>query len=230
MSGYTWQLIEWFKNNQGKSKTKLAINSNLGLTNDKIDEFAEIIHSLPHVEVYTSCESVGLQAEYIRDGLDYKQWLENVRFLIESNSVKSLHVMCTINALCLDSLPGFLDQLVELKEENGKDFPNFTLNILRFPSFQSPLVLPTELKDQYRQNLLTWLDKNRDNKILHQHEIQHVQRLIDYLDVVKTPHSDAFDQTSLNNDFKKFYAQYDQRRGKDFVKAFPTLSDWYSTL
>jgi len=230
MSGYTWQLIEWFKNNQGKSKTKLAINSNLGLTNDKIDEFAEIIHSLPHVEVYTSCESVGLQAEYIRDGLDYKQWLENVRFLIESNSVKSLHVMCTINALCLDSLPGFLDQLVELKEENGKDFPNFTLNILRFPSFQSPLVLPTELKDQYRQNLLTWLDKNRDNTLLHQHEIQHVQRLIDYLDVVKTPHSDAFDQASLNNDFKKFYAQYDQRRGKDFVKAFPALADWYSTL
>ncbi len=230
MSGYTWQLIEWFKNNQGKSKTRLAINSNLGLTNDKIDEFAEIIHSLPHVEVYTSCESVGLQAEYIRDGLDYKQWLENVRFLIESNSVKSLHVMCTINALCLDSLPGFLDQLVELKEENGKDFPNFTLNILRFPSFQSPLVLPTEIKDQYRQNLLTWLDKNRDNKFLHQHEIQHVQRLIDYLDVVKTPHSDAFDQASLNNDFKKFYAQYDQRRGKDFVKAFPALADWYSTL
>ena len=230
MSGYTWQLIEWFKNNQGKSKTRLAINSNLGLTNDKIDEFAEIIHSLPHVEVYTSCESVGLQAEYIRDGLDYKQWLENVRFLIESNSVKSLHVMCTINALCLDSLPGFLDQLVKLKEENGKDFPNFTLNILRFPSFQSPLVLPTEIKDQYRQNLLTWLDKNRDNKFLHQHEIQHVQRLIDYLDVVKTPHSDAFDQASLNNDFKKFYAQYDQRRGKDFVKAFPALADWYSTL
>ena len=230
MSGYTWQLIEWFKNNQGKSKTRLAINSNLGLTNDKIDEFAEIIHSLPHVEVYTSCESVGLQAEYIRDGLDYKQWLENVRFLIESNSVKSLHVMCTINALCLDSLPGFLDQLVELKEENGKDFPNFTLNILRFPSFQSPLVLPTELKDQYRQNLLTWLDKNRDNTLLHQHEIQHVQRLIDYLDVVKTPHSDAFDQASLNNDFKKFYTQYDQRRGKDFVRAFPALADWYSTL
>ncbi len=230
MSGYTWQLIEWFKNNQGKSKTRLAINSNLGLTNDKIDEFAEIIHSLPHVEVYTSCESVGLQAEYIRDGLDYKQWLENVRFLIESNSVNSLHVMCTINALCLDSLPGFLDQLVELKEENGKDFPNFTLNILRFPSFQSPLVLPTEIKDQYRQNLLTWLDKNRDNKILHQHEVQHVQRLIDYLDVVKIPHSDAFDQASLNNDFKKFYAQYDQRRGKDFVKAFPALADWYSTL
>ena len=138
--------------------------------------------------------------------------------------------MCTINALCLDSLPEFLDQLVELKEENGRDFPNFTLNILRFPSFQSPLVLPAELKDRYRQNLLQWLDKNRDNKFLHQHEVQHIQRLIDYLDVVKTPHSDAFDQASLNNDFKKFYAQYDQRRGKDFVKAFPALADWYSTL
>ena len=39
MSGYTWQLIEWFKQNQGRSNTKLAINSNLGIDRDKIKDF-----------------------------------------------------------------------------------------------------------------------------------------------------------------------------------------------
>jgi hypothetical protein len=54
--------------------------------------------------------------------------------------------------------------------------------------------------------------------------------LIDYLDVVKTPHSEAFDRPKLLNDFRQFYTQYDQRRGKDFVAAFPELKEWYNSL
>jgi hypothetical protein len=66
--------------------------------------------------------------------------------------------------------------------------------------------------------------------MLQQHERNHVQRLIDYLDVVKTPHSEAFDRPKLLNDFKQFYTQYDQRREKDLVKTFPNLAEWYQLL
>jgi hypothetical protein len=75
-----------------------------------------------------------------------------------------------------------------------------------------------------------WLYRNRDNPCLHEHEINHTQRLIDYLDVVKTPHSDTFEMPKLLNDFKQFYTQYDQRRGKDFTSAFPELTEWYNSL
>jgi hypothetical protein len=34
----------------------------------------------------------------------------------------------------------------------------------------------------------------------------------------------------LLNDFKQFYTQYDQRRGKDFVTTFPHLKEWYNDL
>jgi hypothetical protein len=30
------------------------------------------------------------------------------------------------------------------------------------------------------------------------------------------------------NDFQQFYTQYDQRRGKDFVTAFPSLKTWFN--
>ena len=65
---------------------------------------------------------------------------------------------------------------------------------------------------------------------MHEHEINHVSRLIDYLDVVKTPHSEAFDMPKLHNDFKEFYSQYDVRRNKEFATAFPALANWYNTL
>jgi hypothetical protein len=223
MSGYTWKLIDWFKQNQGKSSTRLAINSNLGFSQEKLQEFIDAIRSLPHVELYTSMEATGTQAEYIRDGLDYEQWCTNINLLLQSNTVKAVHVMCTINALCLTTLPDLLDQLLELKRTYGRERVNFTLNILRFPSFQSALVLPTELRNQYRDDLATWLAVNRADPMLHEHEINHTQRLIDYLDVVKTPHSDTFEMPKLRNDFREFYSQYDARRAKDFATTFPKL-------
>jgi hypothetical protein len=227
MSGHTWQLIDWFKLNQGKSQTRLAINSNLGLEPDKMADFVTAIESLPHVEIYTSNESVGTHAEYIRDGLDYTQWINNMHILARSGAAKAVHVMCTINALCLDSLPEFLDQLVEFKKEYGRDFPNFTLNILRFPSFQNPLVLPIELRQHYADRLSQFLVRHKGYNYLHDHEIAHIDRLVKYLVEVDTPHSEAFDMPKLHNDFREFYNQYDQRRGKDFVNTFPALTKFY---
>jgi hypothetical protein len=228
MSGDTWKLIDWFKNNKGRSQTKLAINSNLGVDVD-IDRLLGSIEG-QNVDIYTSMEATGIQAEYIRDGLDYTAWLVNVQKLLDSNDIRAVHCMATINALCLDSLPDLLDQLIQLKQVYGRERVNFTLNILRFPSFQSALILPDNLRTQYKDQLQLWLDNNQTDPLLHEHEINHMQRLIDYLDVVKTPHSDAFDMPKLHNDFKQFFSQYDQRRGKNFANTFPQLNDWYNDI
>ena len=228
MSGETWKLLDWFKNNKGRSQTRLAINSNLGAEVD-IDRLLDSIEGM-EVDIYTSNESMGLQAEYIRDGLDWPAWVANMHKIATSGRVRGLHVMNTINALCLESLREFLDLMLQFKSQHGKNFPNFTLNILRFPSFQSPLVLSDELRTHYRNCLAEWLSGNSDSSLLHQHEIAHVQRLIDYLDIVKTPHSEAFEMPKLHNDFKQFYTQYDQRRGKNFTQTFPYLKEWYDKL
>jgi hypothetical protein len=138
--------------------------------------------------------------------------------------------MATINALCLSTLDQLLECIMNWKLEYGKDAISFTLNILRFPSFQSPLVLPDAQRRVYRQRLITWLAHWVDSDVIHEHEVNHTQRLIDYLDVVKTPHSEAFDRPKLLNDFKQFYSQYDQRREKDFGLAFPELKEWYDSI
>ena len=228
MSGETWKLLDWFRANKGKSQTRLAINSNLGREVD-VDRLLDSIEGL-EVDIYTSNESMGLQAEYIRDGLDWRAWCDNMHKIASSGRVRSLHVMNTINALCLDSLPEFLDFMLMFKHKYGRNFPNFTLNILRFPSFQSPLVLSDDLRTYYRDRLAEWLAGNLDSFLLQEHEHNHLQRLIDYLDVVKTPHSEAFDRPKLLNDFRQFYTQYDQRRGKNFTETFLHLADWYNNL
>ena len=228
MSAHTWRLIDWFKTNQGKSSTRLAINSNLG-TDVDIDRLLDSTAGMA-IDLYTSNEAISTQAEYIRDGLVWDDWANNVERLLESGQFRCIHVMATINALCLSTLDQLLECIMNWKLEYGRDAISFTLNILRFPSFQSPLVLPDAQRTVYRQRLVTWLEHWTDSEFIHEHEVNHTQRLIDYLDVVKTPHSEAFDRPKLLNDFRQFYSQYDQRRSKDFGQAFPELKEWYDSI
>ena len=138
--------------------------------------------------------------------------------------------MATINALCLSTLDQLLECIVNWKLEYGRDAISFTLNILRFPSFQSPLILPDDLRTRYRDQLVNFLLRHANADYMHEHELNHLQRLIDYLDVVKTPHSESFDRPKLLNDFRQFHTQYDQRRGKNFGTTFPDLKEWYDAI
>ena len=102
---------------------------------------------------------------------------------------------------------------------------------MRFPSFQGPLVLPEHLRQHYKNRLIEWQEKNREEKLFVEFELNHLERLIDYLDIVKTPHSEGFELAAHQKDFKRFYSQYDSRRDKDFSKTFSgAMQEWYDTI
>ena len=232
MSPNLWRLLDWIETQGDKMNPHmiLAINSNLGAKADIINRFKEKLKKFNRFELYTSNEATFEQAEYIRDGLDYTQWYINVLNMMADKIPKVIHNMCTINALCLESLAEFLEKNVFLKSASKVyETPiNYTLNILRFPSFQSPLVLPDDLRNKFKSDIEKFLKNNK--QYLEEMEVNHTQRLIDYLDVVKTPHAGAAEREKLQRDFKIFYSQYDKRRGKDFEKTFPIIGEWYRGL
>ena len=228
MSPEIWRLFDWFKSN--KSDVRLAINSNLGAKADLIDKLIQATHDIPNMELYTSCEAMTDSAEYIRDGLVWSEWTSNVEKLLTQGNLKEFHMMCTVNGLCIPTLPEFLEYCMDLKRQYGNSKPTFTLNILRFPSFQSPVILPEKIKNQCVYKLQQFLLKYEGSQLLHEMERQHIMRLIKYLTVVETPHEGASAAGILQSDFKKFYQQYDQRRDKNFTQTFPDLAEWYHTL
>lgn len=229
MSGHTWKLFDWFKENKNKSTCQLAINSNLGFGQDVVQRMLDSTEGVKMM-LYTSNESVGPHAEYIRDGLEWSQWISNMEYLLKAERMR-LSVMMTINALCLESLPEMLDQIMAWKRTYGQWHINFSLNILRFPSFQSALTLPDHIRQAYNKRLAEWYAANKSNPDLNNFEKSNIERLIDYLDIVKTPHGEGYVQATAQKDFKQFYEQYDVRRGKDFRKTFsPMLVDWYESI
>jgi organic radical activating enzyme len=229
MSPNLWRLLDWIETQGDKMNPdmRIAINSNLGAKQNIIDRFKKKLKGFNNFHLYTSMEATFGQAEYIRDGLDYGEWFSNFLHMMVDKVPSEIHNMCTINALCLESLPELLEKILFFKNA-GKVYGakvNYTLNILRFPSFQSPLVLPDDLRNKFKGDLQKFLNNNV--KHLEHMEVDQTQRLIDYLDVVKTPHAGAATQEKLQKDFKTFYSQYDKRSGKDFEKTFPIIGEWY---
>ena len=225
MSPALWRLLDWFKANKGQSKTRIAINTNLCAKPELIDRLIQASYDIEGLDIYTSTEAVGARAEYIRDGMDWTQWTANMERLATEARLRGLHVMATPSVLSIMQLPEFLDWCLSFKQKHGKDFPVFTLNILRFPSFQSVTVLPTQMRSWAARGLGSWLENNSDNYLLHQMEKDHVQRLIDYLNTVDSAHAGASPRENLQEDLKAFLQQYDQRR-KTSIEACPEIKGW----
>lgn len=246
MAPGVWKLFEWFKNNQERVKNRkdgkvmrYAINSNLVPKDDIMDRLIELSHFVPHLEVYTSAESLGQHSEYIRDGFIWDKWLQNLTRLHTEGNIKKTHIMMTINSLCLASIVEFMDEILAFKRKHNTHYPTMSLNILRFPSFQSCSMLPMEIRQKYSEKLQTWLDaqikldeRTKDGMpILMSIEREQTQRLIDYLDIIKTPHKNVKDPEQNMRDFKQFYSQYDIRRAKNFRETFPPeFVEWFDSI
>jgi organic radical activating enzyme len=227
-----WQFIDLMKQ-YPSDKLRLAVNSNLGLSDELLDKLIAISHELPikEFDLYTSNESYGKHADYIRDGLNYDKWRSNMVKFIENAKFRSLTIMMTINSLCLFSITEFLDDMITLKEKYGMNRPNVDFNILRWPAFMSPLALPDDVKIELREKLNNWYQRNINSELFSIHEKAQVQRLIDYIEVVNRGHNTTELEKELQfHDFKSFYQQYDKRRGKNFVETFPQLKNWYESI
>jgi hypothetical protein len=88
---------------------------------------------------------------------------------------------------------------------------------------------------------------NPDNlKWFNEYDLVNINRFIHYVATAEVPHKEVkigwdkdkdfdkenrtFDVTELSQDFKSFFTQFDQRRGKSFVETYPRLAEWYNNI
>ena len=93
-----WKFLEEVKKYPSPNMT-LAVNSNLGVGDKLIDKLIKTSHEIDvkGFDLYTSNESLGAHAEYIRDGLIYPIWRKNLVRIIEEAKVNQVICMMTIS-------------------------------------------------------------------------------------------------------------------------------------
>lgn len=232
MSGWTWKLLEWLKNNPNKSKTRIEMTTNLAYDHDTLLRFLDhVSHLTQPVWIYTSGECVGDKAEYIRDGHDWDLWQKNIETVYESKLIENVSVMATMSAPSTDGFIDWLHFLLDQKIQRGSDWMMMSVNPVRFPTFHNIAVLPMDMRQEYSRQISLFMARDDVQRNFMLWEKENINRFIVYLDKMDVPHKEyEFDMSDLTRDFKRFYTQYDQRRGKDFVKTFPRLKDWYESI
>lgn len=222
-----WELVEKCQD----EKFKFAVNSNLIMDQKRLDKLIDCSKKFKEFDLYTSCEAHGDHAELLRAGLDYDMWLTNLKQFAEKSNATQITIMMTISWGCLFSITKFLDDIIELKKQfNNRNYFNLSVNLLRFPSFQSVNVLPNIIKQSKADEIDDWITNNKE--FLKADEANQLQRLVSYLRKVDKSYDDTDTTENKENDFKKFFTQYTERRNQDIIKIVndDNFTAWWESI
>jgi len=217
----------------------LSINSNLMVPDELIDEFIEKVNIITkekrvkEFQMFTSVDSWGSQAEYIRNGLVFDRFWKNCHKFLRECPIPSLTFMITYNALSVPKFDEFIKGVHELKNSYQNEYRLYPphscvidISYLRYPSHQSIKVLYKKfiplIKKQIK--LIESLRYNSDGQeIFTEMEVGKLKRIYDWM-------NSPINKKSLKVDrynFYKYFQEHDKRRGTNFISTFPELKDFY---
>jgi hypothetical protein len=240
LSKNTFKVLDYIIENPNPELV-VGINTNLCPPAALLDTFIqkiEIIINKGYVkkfEIFTSAEGAGAQAEYIRYGMNYSMWLNNIYTLLDKIPGLNITVMSTYNALSVTGYDEFLKDIFEIK----KSFPSksawqtaqtrllLDIPYLRYPPHQSIFILPKKFQ-VYVERQIEFINNNIEyengiNYGFNKFESEKLKRIYDlFEDNVEN------EEMIINRkDFAKFVDEHDYRRGTNFLKTFPELSEFY---
>lgn len=234
LSKHTWRVLEDIAGDFHPDLS-LAINTNMGVPEQFITQLIDRYNLVrPKVKdfiIYTSAEAAGPQADYIRYGMAYPQFMHNIRrFLRETDEYSQVSFMITFNALSVTSFERFLLDIYDLRcEFNPADSFNripMMINYLRWPSCQDVRVLPLDIREaaaeRFKQVMTarTRLTSPDRKGRFYLEEIDQIERLSKFMC------GGLPDLERHREDFAKFFIEYDRRRGTNFKQTFPELGDF----
>jgi len=204
-----------------KEGLELSINSNLSIPDSYFTIFLKYLDKIQNSVfkdnfiLYTSLESTGKQAEYVRYGLNFEKWVNNINNLLDNFDIK-ISIMCTYNALSVSSFLEFLKLVKQFKLKNpGKFF--IDIPYLEIPKFMSVLVLDEEF---FIPKLNEQIEFVCNDDLFNESEKNRIKQIYDFY----VHHRRKLKEKELNDlkkSFYMFFKEYDKRRNLNFLETFP---------
>lgn len=226
-SPWFWKLLEECDNPQ----FNFAVNSNLIMDRNRLQQLIDSSKKFKRFEVYTSAECFRTNQEFVRNNFVWDVWEENLLKLQQEKSISGIHIMMTISALSIWTVPEFLNHICSLRKKLNSSIDTFhmSVNILRFPSFQSVNTIDIAHKEPICKKLEEVLDANQE--FMTEFEKNQYQRLLVYLRKVDVAYEDNDTQINKVRDLKSFIRQYAERNNLVIENYMPeNFIKWWSTL
>ncbi len=218
LSGNTFKLLREL-NNYDCSNLELSINSNLAVSEAPFQKFVNQIKEIKQKEIkklslYVSVDTFGVQAEYIRFGLDYDQFMERVELLL-NETVCPVVFMATYSLLAAPSFSKLISAVSELKKKYGEDRVTIDVSMIHYPHFITPAIADNTVADMAKKSLELMIECN-----FSEYETSKFKRITSVINAVSEVDSDVI---RSRRDFVNFIPIYDKRKGTSFDKTFKEL-------
>ena len=232
----TWKLFEELDKNP-LPQLHLKLNSNLGVKPILVQRMSDKINSLiangkiKSFDLFTSLDTWGTKAEYIRTGLDLEVWEKNFNTYLTKTNLP-ITLMVTFNILCVTSFKSLLEKILDWRIKYRDEDP--TVQRIRFdtPHLKEPLqydmnILPKNEFMPYMYSTLKYFEDNLDDNSTYkfsQMEFEKFRRVVEYMSQTSYSNSRIVEGRT---DFYNWFTEYDKRRGTDFLKTFPEYRSFY---
>ena len=245
-------LDEIIETDNPNKELKLSINSNLCVYDkliDKLIEKANIIINEKRVKefiLYTSVDTEGKQAEFIRFGLDYKQLFGNIDKILTEIPEITIVVMSTFNIFSPFNYEKLIRKIYDYKVTHFNP-PRYwhsplilATSYLRYPDFLRFRLLKGYLSLSYFEKLEKYMKFFSSYRSLNSYQLQEpTDSGFSLKEIEKiTRIKDMFIEDSKSNKnfelgkkkFKHYIADYKKRRNVDCYETFPELRTFINTI
>lgn len=225
------QLFELFDflSKYASPQLSLEINSNLSLPMNLIEsgfnkmKELQATKKIKQVSFFTSLDSYGEQAEYIRFGMSYQKVVAGIKECLSQFPNGEVTVMVTLNIL---SLPGFslllndIRQIKSWSQKNNLGRLNIDVSYLRHPEFMSVGLVTSP----YKLKILEALNFMEQNEEFGEIEKTKIKRIYSWAESNRENHDNFRLKRKL---FHQFFQEYDKRKKTNIAKIFPELSSFF---
>lgn len=221
MAKDTFKVLDYIGNTKTpNTNLTLGINTNLGTPDKLINKFIKSARkiidkkSVHKFELYTSAEAHGKRNDYIRYGMNYNNWINNLKKIMKELPEIEVSIMCAYNALCISSFTDLLKDIELIKQEYGQPFVH--LHYVRGPDFMNCQIMK---EGHYIKESWQYM---KNSKWFTEFETHKMERIYRYWEKYKDG-----DHSKKRLDLTIYLREIDKRRGTVFKSVFPEFKDYY---
>jgi organic radical activating enzyme len=233
----TWKLLDDLEQNP-LPNLELNINSNMGVKPLLVRRLTQKVNSLvaqgkiKDFKLFTSIDTWGKPAEYIRTGLDIDIWQDNLNtYLTETNLPVTF--MITFSILSVTNFQSLLEKILEwrttynIASQNKWQRIRFDTPFLKEPLQYDMNILPKDEFIPYMHSHLDYIKTNLDDTDRTKFSELEYEKFLRVVKYMETTEYTADRILEGRKDFYNWFTEYDRRRATDFISTFPKLKNFY---
>ena len=202
---------------------ELNIVTNLMVTREKLEKYINRFKHMiskkmvKRVDITCSIDCWGPEQEYVRYGLNLKQWEENFQYLL-THKWLVININQTLSPLTIKSMPELLHKLKSWREK--RPVGHFFAEVSPGPSYMIPSILGGEIFLNDFEKILQLLPTNNEQDLITR----------DYMKGIFNRIAKSNANIEEMKKLKIYLIEKDKRRNTNYNTVFPWLSDYLDRI